>query len=160
MHAPAQIEPKTLDDYLAALARAALEPGLNWEVVDAKWPGITEAFDHFDVEKVSAYTPEDVERLMSDARIIRNRKKIEAIIHNAGEMMVLEHERAEGFRGYLRSFPSYEALVKDMKKRFKFVGDSGAYHFLYVVQEPVPSWEHWMSSHPDSNATKKWNGHH
>jgi DNA-3-methyladenine glycosylase I len=157
MHAPAQIEPKSLDDYLAALARAALEPGLNWEVVDVKWPGITEAFDHFDVDKVAAYTPEDVERLMGDSRIIRNRKKIEAIIHNAEEILVLEQDRPGGFRGYLGSFPSYEALVKDMKKRFKFLGESGAYHFLYVVREPVPSWEKWMSSHPESNATKKWN---
>lgn len=159
MHAPAQIEPRSLDDYLAAMSRAALEPGLNWEVVDSKWPGIAEAFDHFDADTVSAYTPEDIERLMADPRVIRNRKKIEAIVHNAGEMEVLERDHPGGFRGYLRSHDTYEALAKDMKKRFSFLGDSGVYHFLYVVREPVPSWEQWMSSHPDSNATKKWNRH-
>lgn len=159
MHAPAQIEPKSLDDYLAAMSRAALEPGLNWEVVDAKWPGIVEAFGGFDVEAVSAYTPQDIERLLSDPRIIRNRKKVEAIVHNAGELMTLERDHPGGFRGYLESHRSYEDLVKDMKRRFKFLGDSGIYHFLYVVREPVPTWEQWMSSHPDSTATKKWNRH-
>jgi DNA-3-methyladenine glycosylase I len=154
MHAPAQIEPKDLSDYLAAMSRAALEPGLNWEVVESKWPGIVEAFDGFDVMRVADYGPEDVERLMADPRVIRNRAKIQAIVHNAGEVLALE--KHGGFRAYLRSQPSYEALVADMRKRFKFLGDSGIYHFLYVVREPVPSWEDWMSSHPGSNATKKW----
>ena len=157
MHAPAQIDPHELSDYLAAMSRAALEPGLNWEVVEKKWPGIVEAFDGFDVMRVADYGPEDVERLMADPRIIRNRRKVEAIIHNAAEMLTLEKDG--DFVEYLRSKPSYEALVADMKKRFKFLGDSGIYHFLYVVREPVPSWESWMKHHPDSNATKKWDRH-
>ena len=154
MHAPAQIEPKDLSDYLAAMSRAALEPGLNWEVVEKKWPGIVEAFDGFDVMRVADYGPEDLERLMSDPRVIRNRAKLQAIVHNAGEMLALEKEG--GFRAYLRSKPAYEALVADMRKRFKFLGESGIYHFLYVVGEPVPSWDSWLQHHPDSNATKKW----
>ena len=156
MHAPAQIDPHQLSDYLAAMSRAALEPGLNWEVVEKKWPGIMEAFDGFDVMTVADYGPEDVERLMGDARIIRNRRKVDAIIHNAGEILALEKTTPGGFVGYLRSIPTYPALVADMKKRFKFLGDSGIYHFLYVVREPVPDWDSWMKDHPGSNATKKW----
>lgn len=156
MHAPTQIQPTGLSDYLAAMARAALEPGLNWEVVEKKWPGIVEAFDGFDVMRVADYGPEDVERLMADPRIIRNRRKVEAIIYDAGEILALEKQADGGFVGYLRSFPAYDALVADMRKRFKFLGESGIYHFLYVVGEPVPSWESWMKHHPDSNATKKW----
>jgi DNA-3-methyladenine glycosylase I len=156
MHAPAQIDPKTLPDYLAAMSRAALEPGLNWEVVEKKWPGIVDAFDGFDVMRVADYGPEDMARLMADPRIIRNRLKVEAIVHNAGEMLVLDSAPG-GFRGYLSSFPTYDALVADMKKRFKFLGDSGIYHFLYAVRQPVPAWEDWMAGHPGSNATKKWN---
>jgi DNA-3-methyladenine glycosylase I len=156
MHAPAQIEVASLADYLAAMSRAALEPGLNWEVVESKWPGIVEAFDGFDVMRVADYGPEDVERLMADPRVIRNRAKIQAIVHNAGEMLALDVGTG-GFRGYLRSQPSYDALVADMRTRFKFLGESGIYHFLYVVQEPVPPWEQWMASHPGSNASKKWN---
>jgi 3-methyladenine DNA glycosylase Tag len=154
MHAPAKIDVGDLSDYLAAMSRAALEPGLNWEVVEKKWPGIVEAFDGFDVMRVADYGPEDLERLMADARVIRNRAKLQAIVHNAGEMLMLEKE--VGFRAYLRSKPSYEALVADMRKRFKFLGESGIYHFLYVVKEPVPAWEDWMASHPGSNASKKW----
>jgi len=151
MHAPAKIEPKNLSDYLAVMSRAALEPGLNWSVVESKWPGIVEAFDGFDVLRVAAYSPADVDRLMGDPRVIRNRRKIEAIAHNAGEMLALDGSDG-GFRTYLRSHPSYEALVKDLKKRFRFLGDSGAYHFLYSVGEPVPDWEEWVGTHPASRA--------
>ena len=53
-----------------------------------------------------------------------------------------------GFRKYLRSFGDYETLVKDMKKRFKFLGDSGAYIFLYTVKEKVPDYHDWREAHP------------
>jgi hypothetical protein len=143
---PTQVEPKTLADYLSAMTRAVFQPGLNWKVVDAKWPGIAEAFHGFDPKRVAAYTPADVERLMADPRIIRNRRKIEAVIANAGEMIVADRESG-GFKAYLRGFGSYEATVADLKKRFHFLGDSGAYYFLYVVGEEVPSHEEWMAGH-------------
>lgn len=146
MHAPAKVDPRTLDDYLAVMSRSVFEPGLNWRVIESKWPGIVEAFDGFDALKVAGYTPEDVERLVSDTRVIRNRRKIEAIVHNAGEMLVLGHD-AEGFRAYLRSHGTYEATVADLRAHFRFLGDSGAYHFLYVVGEQVPSHEEWMTDH-------------
>ena len=151
MHAPEKIEPKGLSDYLAMMSRAALEPGLNWSVVESKWPGIVEAFDGFDVLRVAAYSPADVDRLMGDPRVIRNRRKIEAIIRNAGEMLALDGPGG-GFRTYLRSHASYEALAKDLKRRFGFLGDSGAYHFLYSVGERVPDWEEWVGAHPTSRA--------
>lgn len=151
MHAPAKIEPRGLSDYLNVMSRAVFEPGLNWRVVDSKWPGIEDAFDQFDARRVAAYTPADVERLMSDPRVIRNHRKIEAIVHNAGEMLVLEGAGG-GFRAYLRSLGSYDALAADLKSRFHFLGDSGAYHFLYSVGEPVPPWEEWMGAHPRVHA--------
>jgi 3-methyladenine DNA glycosylase Tag len=151
MHAPEKIEPHDLSDYLAVMSRATLEPGLNWSVVESKWPGIVDAFDGFDVLRVAACSPVDVNRLMGDPRVIRNRCKIEAIVRNAGEMLALDGPGG-GFRAYLRSFGSYEALVKDLKKRFRFLGDSGAYHFLYSVGEQVPTWEEWVGTHPGSRA--------
>jgi 3-methyladenine DNA glycosylase Tag len=143
---PAQIDVRTLSDYLGAMTRAVFQPGLNWHVVDAKWPGITEAFLGFDPTTVAGYTPADVERLMADPRMIRNRRKIEAVIANAGEMLVLEREYGS-FPAYLHSFGSYEATVADLKKRFHFLGDSGGYYFLYVVGERVPEHEEWMAGH-------------
>jgi DNA-3-methyladenine glycosylase I len=147
VHAPTQIEPKSLSDYLGVMTRAVFEPGLNWSVVEAKWPGITAAFAEFDPETVAGYTPTDVERLVGDPAIIRNRKKIEATIHNAGEMLNVERESG-GFKRYLGSFGSYEATAADLRKRFKFLGETGAYYFLYVVKEPVPPHEEWMAKHP------------
>ncbi len=146
MHAPVQIAANSLSDYLGAMTRAVFEPGLNWKVVDAKWPGITQAFQDFDPKTVAGYTPADVERLMGDARIIRNRKKVEAAIHNAGEMLVLDREPG-GFREWLRSRGSFDETVGALRAHFKFLGESGAYHFLYVVGEPVPRHEDWMAAH-------------
>lgn len=151
MHAPTQMDPKSLRDYLEAMTRAVFEPGLNWSVVDAKWPGISAAFAGFDPATVAGFTPADVERLMADPGIIRNHAKIEATIHNAGEMLNMEREHGS-FKRYLGSFGSYEATVADMRKRFKFLGESGAYHFLYVVKEPVPDHEEWMKAHPARSA--------
>ncbi|HEY5517001.1 MAG TPA: DNA-3-methyladenine glycosylase I [Coriobacteriia bacterium] len=145
MHAPERIEPTGLSDYLAVMSRSVFEPGLNWQVVESKWPGIVEAFEGFDPMRVAAYTPEDVDRLLGDPGVIRNRAKIEAVVHNAGEMLAL-------VRDYLRSEGSYDELAADLKKRFKFVGGMGAYHFLYVVGEQVPPWEQWIDAHPSSHS--------
>ena len=55
--------------------------------------------------------------------------------------------RGGGFRKHLRSFADYEDLASDLKKRFKFVGDSGIYHFLWTVSHPVPDWHDWAKAH-------------
>jgi 3-methyladenine DNA glycosylase Tag len=154
MHAPVQIDPTRLSDYLSAMSRAVFEPGLNWRVVESKWPGTVEAFDGFDVSTVAAYSPGDVERLMGDPRVIRNRKKIEAVVHNAGEMLAIDGS-AGGFRAYLRSMGSYETLAADIRSRFRFLGDSGTYHFLLSVGEPVPSRGDWRGGHPESHAASR-----
>jgi 3-methyladenine DNA glycosylase Tag len=153
MHAPDRIEPQGLSDYLSVMSRAVFEPGLSWRLVESKWPGIVEAFDGFDPKTVAAYSPADIGRLMTDPRVIRNRRKIEAVIHNAAEMLALDGAGG-GFRDYLRSMGSYEELVADLKSRFRFLGDSGTYHFLYSVGEAVPGWEQWLGDHPGTNAGK------
>ena len=66
-------------------------------------------------------------------------------MHNA--RVILEIEREGGFRKHLRSFDDYETLATDLKKRFKFVGDSGVYHFLWTVKHPVPDWREWAKAH-------------
>jgi DNA-3-methyladenine glycosylase I len=118
-------------------------------VIEAKWPGFLEAFNDFDPQIVAGYTPADVENLLADPGIIRNRRKIEATVHNAGEMLRLEREHGT-FAAYLRSHGSYDATVRDLRRNFKFLGESGAYHFLYVVGEKVPDHDCWMKDHPAS----------
>jgi 3-methyladenine DNA glycosylase Tag len=144
--APPKIVPEKLADYLEVLSKSVFQTGMSWRVIDAKWPGTRDAFDGFDPEAVASYSPGDVDRLAEDTRIVRNRKKIEATVHNAETM--LELQKAHGsFQKYLRSFPDYDALVADMRKRFKFVGEMGLYFFLYSVSEPVPDYHEWHAAH-------------
>src|SRR3954447_10602915 len=65
------------------LSLEAFQSGLSWLTILRKRPGFRRAFDDFDLEKVAAYGPDDVERLLGDAAIVRNRRKIDAAIANA-----------------------------------------------------------------------------
>jgi DNA-3-methyladenine glycosylase I len=142
---PERIEPTGLSDYLEVITKAVFQSGMSWKVVAAKWDGFRAAFHDFDPEWVAALSPPDVDRLAADTSIIRNRRKIEATVHNAEEMLELERQYGT-FRDYLRSHGSFEATVADLRKRLKFVGDFGAYYFLHVVGEPVPSHEEFVRS--------------
>ena len=146
MYKPTQITPTSLSDYLAAMSRAIFTSGMNWSVIEAKWEGTLEAFDHFDAEKVAAYTPPDVERLMCDSRVIRNRAKIDAIVRNAGELIVIEREFG-GINTYLESFADNDDLVKDLHKRFAFLGESVAHFFLFGIGFNLPEQEKWAHAH-------------
>jgi DNA-3-methyladenine glycosylase I len=151
MNAPKQIEPKGLADYLEVLTKAAFQSGISWKVIEAKWNGFREALFGFDPERIAELDGPDIDRLAQDTRIVRNRRKIEATVHNAETILELDGEHG-GFRQYLRSHGGFEETVADLKKRFKFVGDLGAYYFLYVVGEPVPAHEDWMKAHGTSMA--------
>ncbi len=145
MQAPAQIVPQRLGDYLEVMSKAIFQTGISWKVVESKWPGIREAFRGFDAETVANLTEPELDELTGDKRVIRNRRKIEAIVGNACRMLELEKGHGS-FQGYLRSQDSFEATVKDLRKQFKFLGDMGSYYFLYVVGEKVPSHEEWMAA--------------
>jgi 3-methyladenine DNA glycosylase Tag len=142
---PQRIEPSGLADYLEVITKAVFQSGMSWRVVEAKWDGFRAAFHDFDPEWVAALTPPDVDRLAEDTRIIRNRRKIEATVHNAEELVELDRQHGS-FRDYLRSHGSFEATVADLRSRLKFVGDTGAYYFLYVVGEDVPPHQEFMHS--------------
>ena len=146
MEAPKQVKPKRLADYLEVMSKSVFQAGISWAVIDAKWKGFQEAFEGFDPETVAGFDPPDIDRLAKDTRIVRNRRKIEATVHNARTMLELDGEHG-GFRNYLRSHGGFEETVADMRKRFKFLGDLGGYHFLYVVGEEVPAHEEWMAAH-------------
>jgi 3-methyladenine DNA glycosylase Tag len=136
----------TLTDYVASMARAVFVSGINWKVIDAKWDGIRKAFDDFDPLKVAAYTPADIDRLMTDTRVIRNRKKIEAIVRNTGELIVVDREFG-GIDNYLKSFDDNDLLIKDLHKRFAFLGESVAHFFLFGVNFNYPAQEAWAKAH-------------
>ena len=143
--APEQIEPRSLGDYLDVMSKAVFQSGISWKVVEAKWSSTREAFNEFDAQKVANLSPDDIDELAQDTRVIRNRRKLEAIIGNANRMIELEGQYGS-FRGYLRSHKDFDATVKSLRKDFKFLGDMGCYFFLYVVGEQVPSHDDWVAS--------------
>jgi 3-methyladenine DNA glycosylase Tag len=143
---PKRIRPTGLADYLEVMTKSVFQSGINWRVIESKWSGFQEAFHGFDPQWVASLDPPDVDRLAQDTRIVRNRRKIEATVHNAQTMIDLDREHG-GFKKYLRSHGGFEGTVADMRKRFKFLGDLGGYYFLYVVGEKVPAHEDWMAAH-------------
>ncbi|WP_159793431.1 DNA-3-methyladenine glycosylase I [Puerhibacterium puerhi] len=132
----------------ALLERIALEgfqSGLAWITVLRKRPAFRELFHGFEPERVAAMTEADVEQLMGDARIIRNRAKIEATIANARAVVAL-HEDGTTLDELFWSFapppraanpapgevpattPESVAMAKALKKRgFRFFGPTTAY---------------------------------
>jgi 3-methyladenine DNA glycosylase Tag len=145
--APPQVTPKRLGDYLDVMSKAVFQAGMSWRVVEKKWAGTREAFHGFDCERVALMSDRDIDKLTKDERVIRNRRKLVAVVENANRLLELEREHGT-FRKYLRSFGDYETLVKDLRKRFKFLGDMGCYYFLYVVKEKVPEYHEWREAHP------------
>lgn len=137
---PDQIQPKSLDDYLEVMSKAVFQSGMSWKVVDAKWEETCQAFHDFDTQKIAAMDERDLEKLVEDRRVIRNYRKLAAIVENARQMLALEKEHGT-FRDYLRSHGDFDATLKAMKRDFKFMGPTGVYYFLYVVGEQVPPHE-------------------
>ena len=144
-HAPKQIKPKRLGDYLDVMSKAVFQSGISWKVVEGKWDGTRQVFHDFDALAVASMTEAELAEAAQDTRIIRNRKKVEAIVDNARRMVELD-EAHRGFRNYLRSHEDFDATVKDLRKNFRFMGEMGCFYFLYVVGEPVPEYEDWCRS--------------
>ena len=125
--------------YFENMCRIIFQAGLNQRVVDKKWPTIMAAFYRFSAEKVSCFTESDVERLMKDEGIIRNKGKISAIIQNAKEFEKIKNEYGS-FQIYLDSLDksdNYSAVVKTLSTRFRWLGHSSTNIFLYTVGEKI-----------------------
>ncbi len=142
---PPQIKPKRLGDYLEVMSKAVFQTGISWDVVNAKWDGIRDAFDGFDAQTVADYDGGKMDALMEDRRVIRNRKKLEAIASNAARMLELEQQHGS-FKKFLGAQGDFEGKVKALKKEFKFLGETGSYVFLYIVGEQVPPHDEWSRS--------------
>lgn len=131
------------------LCLEAFQSGLSWLTILRKRPAFRSAFDGFDIGKVAAYGPTDVERLMADAGIVRNRAKIDAAINNAR----VATELAESLDELLWSFSptpprarpatladlpaitdESKAMAKELKRRgFRFFGPTTAYALMQAT---------------------------
>ena len=133
---PEKIIPKSLNDYLENMSKSVFQSGMSWKVVESKWPGTKEAFHGFDVQAVANFNEIDIEELTKDTRVIRNYRKLAAVVSNARKM--LELDKAYGsFQKYLRSRGGFDETLNAIRKDFKFMGPTGIYVFLYIVGEDV-----------------------
>jgi DNA-3-methyladenine glycosylase I len=137
-------EPKLFE----ALTLGVFEVGLSWRVVFGKREALIRVFHGFNVSKVAAMTDRDVDRLLQDPTIIRNRGKIQAAIENARAMSSASPSLATLARSYaidrVRSprttvdvpttTPEADALAKELKSQgYRFVGPTSVYAFMQNV---------------------------
>lgn len=122
------------------LERLALEinqAGLSWDLMLKKRDGFNRAFKNFEVDKVARFGRRDVERLLKDEGIIRNRLKIEAVIHNAKliKQIQKEHGSFAFWIGVHSNGPlDASGWVKVFKKHgFKFIGGEIMKEFLQSI---------------------------
>ncbi len=129
------------------------QSGLSWITILKRRENYRAAFDRFDIETVAAYTEEDVERLMKDAGIIRNRMKINSAINNANRVLEIQKEHGS-LDAFLWSFvggktifnhrktmsevpattPESDAMSKALKKAgFTFIGATTCYAMMQSV---------------------------
>lgn len=129
------------------------QAGLSWITILRRRENYRKAYDNFDAEKVARYGQEKLAELLNNPGIIRNRRKIEASIHNARLFLDIREEFGS-FDTYLWQFvggkpkincwksdsevpatsPESDALSKDLKKRgFKFAGSTICYAFMQAA---------------------------
>lgn len=129
------------------------QAGLTWETILKKRENYRQAFNQFDPAKVARYTTKDIQHLIADVGIIRNRLKIQAAITNAKKFLEIKEELdsfdkyiwqfvdgkpiKHGFQS-LKDIPATtresDSMSKDLRKRgFKFVGSTICYAFMQAV---------------------------
>jgi DNA-3-methyladenine glycosylase I len=131
-----------------ALTLGVFEVGLSWSIVFGKLDAFRRAFRGFDIAKVAAMTDRDVDRLVQDPSIIRNRAKIQATIDNARAMrsaspslgaLAKSYESARtraprSLADLPTSTPQAEAFAKQLKSQgYRFVGPTSVYAFMQNV---------------------------
>ncbi len=136
------------DALFERLCLEAFQSGLSWLTILRKRPAFRTAFDGFRIDRVAEYDGHDVQRLLADASIVRNRAKIEACIHNArvaadlgGLDELLWSFAPPGDRARPRSMDEMvavtaesTAMAKDLKRRgFKFFGPTTAYALMQAT---------------------------
>jgi len=119
------------DELFCRLILEINQAGLSWTTILRKQVSFRAAYDNFEIDKVAAYGAADVERLMNDAGIIRNRLKVQAAIENARTIQKLQKQYGS-FKAWLdhhHPLPK-EEWVKLFKATFRFTGGEIVNEFL------------------------------
>tara|TARA_Y100001958_G_scaffold61613_1_gene41421 strand:- start:1284 stop:1850 length:567 start_codon:yes stop_codon:yes gene_type:complete len=129
------------------------QAGLSWSTILSRREGYRKAFKGFNVNLISKFTNEDIERLMKDKSIIRNHLKIKSTISNANAFIDIQKE-FDSFDNYIWSFTNKKIIINNFnksnevptetelsiqisndlkKRRFSFVGPTITYAFLQAI---------------------------
>jgi DNA-3-methyladenine glycosylase I len=139
--------------HFEVLVLSGAQAGLNWSLVLKKREGYRHAFDKFKPRKVARYSQKQLQTLLADPEIIRNRMKIEAAVRNARAFLKIQEEfgnfdsycwrfvggqpklnRWKATRQIPATSPESEAFSKDLKQRgFSFVGPTVAYAYMQAA---------------------------
>lgn len=128
-----KIEQRSDNDYFWIMVYVAFYSGFKAQTVNAKIPAIREYFG--DLDKVAEYDELDVQKIMDSKKVIGHRLKINGIIKNAKQIKLIQTQFGS-FDNYLKSFGdtnndvNFFVLIKDLKKRFKYIGSITVFHFL------------------------------
>ena len=145
---PPQKIPKGNDGYFEVLSKAVFNAGFSYQVVNNKWEGIREIFNEFDPKILSNWTIDEISNALNSPKIIRNSKKVKAIVSNAKVFLELIKKHGT-FEAYLKSFrnKTYDERLKILSKQFKWLGPTGAHFFLWSVGENAPPCEEVIKKH-------------
>ena len=145
---------RPLHDSGALFERISLEAfqsGLSWLIILRKRENFRRAFHRFDAERIARYTKRDIDRLMADTGIVRNRAKVEATIANARAIADLDVDLGELLWSFAPAdrakrprpadlsqvpavTPESTAMAKELKRRgFRFVGPTTAYALMQAT---------------------------
>lgn len=126
-----------IDDDNELFGRLIMEinqAGLSWETILKKEQSFKKAYSGFNIKKVAAYKTVDVNRLLSDAGIIRNKLKINAAIENAKSILELQKEFGSFKYWLLHHHPKKkDEWVKLFRKTFRFTGGEIVNEFLMSI---------------------------
>lgn len=110
------------------------QAGLSWLTILKKEAAFRKAYHGFNLNKISRYKEKDITRLMADPGIIRNKLKIQAVIHNAQVVQSFQDSHGSFYNWLLAHHPlEKEEWVKLFRKHFKFTGGEIVHSFLMSV---------------------------
>ena len=154
-----QHDPRTLFEFLTLEGAQA---GLSWRTILLRRQGYADVFDQFDIEKIAAYTADDIERCLADTRIIRNRGKVESTVGNARAWLRLadpvdyvwsfvDGVTIQNSWNQMGQVPPFTTVSDRMSKQmrtdgFRFIGSTICYAYMQacglVNDHLVSCWRH------------------
>jgi 3-methyladenine DNA glycosylase Tag len=125
---------RTDNEYFEVLAAAVFSARFNADIVRRRWPSVRTAFAEFDLHLVASWTDSEVDRLLACPGMIRNRKKVTAVLRNGRELLK-KAERYGAVRAYLDSYGGDESgLVYELDSWMHYIGAPSIRCFLYCAE--------------------------